>query len=435
MSADEAVVTRQGVQTPVSVAAHALKDMPDLSSATSFQLLQLLHKEGWKADHGRSGGPPYVGGGEKVFYVRKKATTVNTSYLHALLRADELTALTAPVHHGQINAYYQALLHFLDSGGPASGLDLQQLQPGQPAKFYKAFIAGTSLEALQAARVETITDHSGSDFVMHLEDDVGIGFDGQPCPEEEMPQQAERKKRNVRSTVAHSLALLDGFSSEAQDVAVEVDSASPDQDAGLDKDQSDQNDSVQQKRKKKKKKEKKHKKHKRGKRRRAAADEGSVHTTAMKRRLPSPPAVVSEPSQPSGLNRGSAGIGSGSTAPAAAPPAVVSEPSQPSRQNRGGTGSGSIAPAGTLSSMFDETTVWLGVPSIPIVKRKAPAGYYITCPLHKCKVDGGGHRACKKEIALSGRADDVVVRALAWWMLQGHLQENWTFEPFSFPTG
>ena len=153
------------------------------------------------------------------------------------------------------------------------------------------------------------------------------------------------------------------------------------------------------------------------------------------------------------------------------------KPKASTKQGQQGSAGGraAAAPAGTLSTMFDESdesTVWMH--NVPIIKRSAPSagssadscfkltqifcqhgatllcvgaffipkasrglglivfqspdsrpqavqcgGYYVTCPLHRAERGQGGRRLCKKEMALSGRPNQVVVRSLAWWLLQG----------------
>ena len=195
-----------------------------------------MQKKGWEQDvgHHRQTGP-YTSGAQKLFSLRGK--TVNAEYLMVLLRADELCPLGIAVHHQQIGGYYSALLHFLDAGRSELEKWKPNLVPRQTAKYYKALIAGKALQpaASASSRSHMIEDVGQSH--LELEDEPGFARSvRQPLQEAGMPQVLRKRRRpagqqpiashaeNVRTS---GLEQVEDPTAFAEGVAVAADISHP----------------------------------------------------------------------------------------------------------------------------------------------------------------------------------------------------------------
>ena len=54
------------------------------------------------------------------------------------------------------------------------------------------------------------------------------------------------------------------------------------------------------------------------------------------------------------------------------------------------------------------------------IRHVAQGAFYVTCPCHKSVKEDGKERKCKKEISVTTSiSDEIAVRMIAWWLLQG----------------
>ena len=86
---------------------------------------------------------------------------------------------------------------------------------------------------------------------------------------------------------------------------------------------------------------------------------------------------------------------------------------------------GGVVAANPHSSIFDQSTIFVG--PFAMVKRTVSGidSYYVTCPLHSYKGADGAIRRCSKSMQVNQPDLATVVARLRWWVYQGSLDRCW----------
>ena len=79
------------------------------------------------------------------------------------------------------------------------------------------------------------------------------------------------------------------------------------------------------------------------------------------------------------------------------------------------------APGRRSSSVFDESTVFVGPFALVLRETAGAQSFYVTCPLHTYKGSDGGVHRCGKSMQLNQPDRTTVIQRLRWWIWSGAL--------------